>query len=626
MIFSQKHRLGARCLPGGSCRFEVWAPRARRVELHLVAPDDRLLAMDPAERGYFTLEVPGLAPGARYLLRLDGDKELPDPASRSQPEGVHGPSQVVGPLQPVSSLRQPAKNDEWRGLPLQEYVFYEIQVGTFTPEGTFAAVLPRLPELKDLGVTAVEIMPVGQFPGTRNWGYDGVYPFAAQDSYGGILELRRLVEACHDLELAAVLDVVYNHLGPEGNYLSEFGPYFTPLYRTPWGEAVNLDGEGSDEVRRYFIENALWWTTEVGFDALRLDALHALVDRSARPFLAELATEIHAAAGQAGRRIYLIAESDANDPRLLLPPERGGYGLDAQWNDDFHHALHVLLTGERAGYYQSFGSMEQLSLAYQEGFVYSGQYSPYRKRRHGSSSRALPATRFVVYSQNHDQVGNRRLGERLSRLAGFEALKLAAAAVILSPFLPLIFMGEEYGEPAPFLYFTSHSDLALAAAVQESRQQGFLDLAPGGEAPAPQQEATFARSRLNWDLRQEGQHATLLSFYRKLLQLRRDLPALRLVDKDSQEVGFSEEERIITLKRRGGGEGDEVFLALHLADRPASRPIILPPGEWLKELDSAEERWLGRGSEAPWVLSSSSGHLITLPPYGVLLFRRRTDV
>jgi maltooligosyltrehalose trehalohydrolase len=359
-------------------------------------------------------------------------------------------------------------------------------VGTFTPEGTFEAIIPHLDELRELGITAVELMPVAQFPGTRNWGYDGVYPFAVQNSYGGPEGLKRLVNACHGRGIAVVLDVVYNHLGPEGNYLWDFGPYFTDRYKTPWGSAINFDGPHSDPVRRLFIENALYWVTEFRMDGLRIDAVHGILDFSAYPFLEELASAVHEKAERLNRRVYVIAESDLNDTRVIRSRELGGYGLDAQWNDDFHHALHTLLTEDQTGYYQDFGRLGDLVKAFREGFVCSGQYSSYRRRRHGNSSRDIPAGCFVVFAQNHDQVGNRMRGERLSQLVCRERMKLAAGVVFLSPFIPLLFMGEEYGETAPFPYFISHSDADLVEAVRRGRREEFAAFGWSQEPPDPQ--------------------------------------------------------------------------------------------------------------------------------------------
>ena len=443
--------LGATYLGNGKTRFEVWAPLASRVDLHILSPKDRIVAMEPRARGYHEIVADKVAPGSRYFYRFN-DKERPDPASRFQPEGVHGPSEVV-----KTDFRWQDRN--WFGPELKDYVIYELHVGAFTPEGTFDAIIPRLEYLKELGITAVELMPVAQFPGARNWGYDGVAPFAPQNSYGGPEGLKQLVDACHENGLAVVLDVVYNHLGPEGNYLGEFGAYFTDRYHTPWGWAVNFDGPDSDEVRKYFIQNALYWVGEFHIDALRLDAVHAILDHSPRPFLLELGEAVHREAGRIHRRIYLMPESADNDARLLRARELGGFALDAQWNDDFHHCLHVLLTGERSGYYEDYSRVDQLAKSFRQGFVYSGEYSGFRKRRHGSPAGDIPAERFVVFSQNHDQVGNRMFGDRLCRLAGFEGAKLAAGAVLLSPFVPLLFMGEEYGETAPFPWHASTSRL-----------------------------------------------------------------------------------------------------------------------------------------------------------------------
>ena len=406
--------LGATYLEGGQCGFLVWAPLINRVEVHILSPEERIVPLKKVSRGYHYGVVPGVKPGTRYFYRLDGNTERPDPASRFQPEGVHGPSQVIDPHFVWEELH-------WSGIPFSHYVIYELHVGTFTAQGTFDAIVPHLDELKDLGITSIMIMPVAQFPGDRNWGYDGVCPFAVQNSYGGPEGFKRLIDACHQRGLAVILDVVYNHLGPEGNYFHDFGPYFTDQYRTPWGPAINFDGPDSDEVRRFFIENALSWVTEFRLDALRLDAVHGIFDSSALHFLQELAATVHEQAERLNRRIYVIAESDLNDVRIVRSPELGGYGLDAQYNDDFHHALHTLLTGERIGYYKDFGRLQDLAKAFAEGFVYSGAYSPTRRRRHGNTSKYLAAPQFVVFAQNHDQVGNRRSAQRLGLLRRAEA-------------------------------------------------------------------------------------------------------------------------------------------------------------------------------------------------------------
>jgi maltooligosyltrehalose trehalohydrolase len=610
------HSLGASLLEDGRCRFLVWAPLAHKVEVHLLAPRERLVPMESGERGYHHAAVNGVEPGSLYLYRLDENAERPDPASRFQPQGVHGPSQVVSPHFEWEDVG-------WAGLPLQEYTIYELHVGTFTPEGTFDAVIPQLGELKDLGIMAIELMPVAQFPGARNWGYDGVYPFAVQDSYGGPEGLKRLVNACHKLGLAVVLDVVYNHLGPDGNYLIEFGPYFTESYRTPWGAALNFDGPHSDEVRRFFIENALYWVTEFHIDALRLDAIHAIVNHSAIPFVEELAEAVHQRAERLKRRIYVIAESNLNDARLVRPQELGGYGLDAQWNEDFHHSLHTLLTGERAGYYQDFGEFGQLVKAFREGFVYSGQYSPYRRHRHGSSSRDVRAEKFVVFAQNHDQVGNRMLGERLSQLVPFERLKLAAGVVLLSPFIPLLFMGEEYGETAPFQYFVSHSEPSLVEAVRRGRRQEFEAFEWKDELPDPQDEGTFLRSRLNRSLRSEGHHAVFFEFYKELFRLRKTIAALTNLSKEQMEVVGYEEDQVLLLRRWSGNS--ETFAVFNFGDAEATIALGVTEGRWHRLLDSADERWQGGGTSLPDLLPSKGEVALTLSPMSLALFGREGE-
>ena len=604
MMNQAKMSLG--CVPLGAdrCEFLVWAPRAERVDVRVVEPAERLVPMERLQRGYHHAVVEGFRPGSRYLYRLDGRTDRPDPASRFQPLGVHGPSEVVDP-------HFDWHDSGWKGLALEQYIFYELHVGTFTPEGTLDAVIPRLDDLKQLGITAVELMPVAQFPGSRNWGYDGVYPFAVHNSYGGPPALKRLVEACHQRGLAVALDVVYNHLGPEGNYLGEFGWYFTDRYHTPWGEAVNFDGPFSDEVRRYFIENALYWIADCHIDALRLDAVHAIVDCSAQPFLEELGDRVHERAEQLDRRVQVIAESDRNDARLVREKEKGGGGLDGLWNDDFHHCVHVLLTGERAGYYADFGGVGKLAKVFTEGFAYSGEYSSYRKRRFGNSARDIPARRFVAFSQNHDQVGNRMLGERLTRLGSFEDLKLAAGVTLLSPFVPLFFMGEEYGESAPFLYFVSHSDHELIEAVRNGRKEEFRSFDWQGEPPDPQDESTFRRSKLHWELRTEGWHAVLRAFYKELIGLRSRIAApadLRL--QRLQAVTFEEEKALLIRRPCKDGQAIAVF---NFGKEPARLKAAFPEGSWRKALDSADQRWQGAGGLAPAEIPAGGKVIVTLP-------------
>jgi maltooligosyltrehalose trehalohydrolase len=606
--------LGAVYHSSGRCRFRVWAPRAQTVAVHLVFPQDRLIPLSEDRRGYHRAECDGLEPGTRYFYRLQAATERPDPASRFQPEGVHGPSELV-------DSRFDWQDRCWQGLPLDCYVLYELHVGTYTAQGTFEAVIEHLDDLQALGITALELMPAAQFPGSRNWGYDGVYPFAVQNSYGGPTGFKHLVNACHQKGLAVVLDVVYNHLGPEGNYFADFGPYFAQHYHTPWGAPLNFDGPESDEVRRYFIENALYWVSEFHIDALRLDAVHAILDFSARPFLQELTETVQAKAEQLDRRVYLIAESALNDTRLIQPRELGGFGFDAQWSDDFHHALHTRLTSEKTGYYMDFGRFDQLKKAFREGFVYSGQYSAFRRRRHGNSSRHIPADRFVVCAQNHDQVGNRLKGERLSALVPFEALKLSAGLVLLSPFIPLLFMGEEYGETAPFPYFVSHSDQSLIEAVRQGRRREFAAFHWTEEPPDPQDEATFMSAKLDHSLRtRRTRHRILFEFYRELLRLRREQPALAHLSKEHVEVDASAHRQILVVHR--WTEADEAVVVSHLGDQPAAVPAPMPVGRWIKLLDSAEARWEGPASRVPAELISDGEVTLELAPYALLLFGR----
>jgi maltooligosyltrehalose trehalohydrolase len=604
--------LGATYLEEGRCHFLVWAPEAAAVEVRVTGPSSRTLAMQRGECGYHYLLAEGVAPGTRYYYRLDGQTERPDPASRFQPEGVHGPSEVV-------DLAFEWKDKGWTGLDLADYIIYEIHVGAYTAPGTFEAVISHLDGLCELGISAIELMPVAQFPGERNWGYDGAFPYAVQNTYGGPPGLKALVEACHARGLAVVLDVVYNHLGPEGNYLALFCPYFTDRYRTPWGQAINFDGPESDEVRRFFIENALYWTNHFHIDALRLDAIHAIVDPSARPILEELGLAVHRQAHELKRKVHVIAESDRNDSRIIRSRESGGYGLDAQWSDDFHHALHALLTPERNGYYCDFGKVEQLARAYREGFVYSGQYSTFRRRRHGNSSQGLPPEQFVVFAQNHDQVGNRLMGERLSGLVSFEALKLAAGAVLLSPFVPLLFMGEEYGESAAFKYFVSHSDPRLIEAVRKGRQEEFAAFDWQGQIPDPQDEATFQSSKLNHHLKDGGDHQAIYHFVRELIRLRKILPALSPNNRRELEAVAFERERLLWVRR--WRSGDQAVIIFNFGNKPATAAFPFPKALFRKIMDSADQRWNGRGSLCPDLLEADGNASLSIAPSSIVLFQ-----
>lgn len=600
-------------------RFRVWAPDAREVVLRLV-DQGRAVQMRRMEDGHFHCAVEGVQPGERYFYRLDGGPDRPDPASRSQPEGVHGPSAVV------------AGDFTWtdeRWLPplLRNSVIYELHVGTFTPEGTFDAIIPHLPYLKDLGVTTIEIMPVAQFPGARNWGYDGVLPYAPQHEYGGAAGLKRLVNACHAAGLAVFLDVVYNHLGPEGNYFAEFGPYFTDRYKSLWGNSINLDGPHSDHVRDFFIRNAIYWLDEYHIDGLRLDATDHLFDLSAVPFLQELADRVHEWAARANRRILLVAENDSNDRRLTAPQSANGLGLDAQWLDNFHHVLHVALTGEKVGYYLDYQNFDLLLKVLREGFAYSGQYAPARGRRHGTPSQDIPADRFVVATQNHDQVGNRMLGERLTALTDFDGLKLAAAFLACSPYVPLLFMGEEYGETAPFNYFVSHGDTELIKAVQAGRAAEFAAFAWQGAPPDPQADATFTASKLDHDLRAGGRHALLHSIYRDLLALRRTSPALTNPDRAATQVHGDGETRIFCLERRDGEHALRIFFNFDL-ESERTFTVRGDGNAWRKLRDSRAPDWSIDDSGqpfAPEAFAPGAPHTVTLAPKAFVIYERQIE-
>ena len=503
-------------------RFEVWAPRPDRAEV--VLSDGRRFPLRPAPLsppGWRAAEVDDAGPGTDYGFSLDGGPALPDPRSPWQPDGPDGPSRVV------DHAGFGWTDGAWRGFHLPSAVVYELHVGTFSPEGTFSGAIGRLDHLVDLGVTAVELMPVAEFPGPRGWGYDGVDLYAPHHSYGGPEGLKALVDACHRKGLGVILDVVYNHLGPAGNYLDRFGPYFTDRHRTPWGEAVNFDGPGSDEVRRYFLDNALMWLSEYHCDGLRLDAVHAIVDTSAVHVLEQLAAEVARLAAAAGVAKWLVAESDLNDPRIVRPPPAGGYGLDAQWSDDFHHAVHGLLTGERSGYYADFGTVDDLEAALCHGYVYAGRYSRFRERSQGRPATGLPGWAFLGYSQNHDQVGNRAAGERTAALLSPGRVRVAAALVLTAPFVPLLFQGEEWAASTPFQYFTSHPDADLGRAVSEGRRREFAAFGwDPSDVPDPQDPATFERSVLDWSEPSRPEHRAVLDWYRELIALRRREPDL----------------------------------------------------------------------------------------------------
>ena len=561
--------------------FAVWAPTATE-RVHLVLPNgggrvEMTTGARPgpgaggsppdiggvSRSGWWSVEVPEAGPGTDYQFSLDAGPAFPDPRSEFQPDGVHGPSRVV------DHDAFAWTDGLWRGAaPLSGALIYEAHIGTFTPEGTFEAAIDKLGHLVELGVTHLELLPVAEFPGRRGWGYDGVDLFAPHHAYGGPDGLKRLVDAAHGAGLGVILDVVYNHLGPDGNYLGAYGPYFTSRYNTPWGEAVNYDDAGSDEVRNFVCDNACHWLEHYHIDGLRLDAVHAIFDTSAVHILEEMARRVWTLQSRLGRRKFLIAESDLNDPKLVRAPEAGGFGLDAAWSDDFHHALHCALTGERAGYYEDFGGLAPLGRALERGYVYTGDYSPHRGRRHGRPINGVPANRLLGYLQNHDQVGNRAAGERSAALMSNGRLHIAAALVLLGPFVPMLFQGEEWGASTPFQYFTDHGDEELGRAVSEGRRREFAAFGWKPEdVPDPQDPATFERSMLDWAELDKEPHAALLEWHKQLIGLRRRIAALADGSFDHVHTTWDEDEHWFVLRR-----GD-ITIAANLAEGPQAVPL-----------------------------------------------------
>jgi maltooligosyltrehalose trehalohydrolase len=565
--------------------------------------------MESTGQCWWEARVQDANPGTDYCFSVDGSKPVPDPRSRWQPYGVHGPSRLV--------RDDFAWTDrEWNPPPLASAIIYELHIGTFTPEGTFLAAIEKLNAIVELGVTHIELMPVAEFPGKWGWGYDGVDLFAPFHHYGSPEDLKTLVNACHERGLAVLLDVVYNHFGPDGNYLETFGPYATRRYETPWGKAVNLDGPMSEGVREFFIANTVMWLRDYHFDGLRLDAVHALIDHSALHFLEQLSRRVKTLEAETGRHLTLIAESDLNDPRIVRGWEAGGYGIDAQCADDFHHALHTLLIGEKSGYYEDFGEARQLAKALEHPYVYDGCYSRYRKREHGRRVEGIAGYRFVVCAQNHDQVGNRAKGERLSHLAGIMKAKMAAVVLMTSPYVPLIFQGEEWAASTPFHYFTQHEDSELGRKVSEGRRKEFSSFGwDSDEIADPQDSITFERSKLNWSERNQGEHAEMLAWYRSLISLRRSTPELVNGDFEAVQVQFSEHESWVMLKRDqvvvlcnfgtkswlAPGVDGEVLLASAAGSHMNREGVMVPPASAVILMHTSRGEASSAGSRAAMV-------------------------
>ena len=604
----------------GRTSFRVWAPAAHQVEV-LLFDNGRVGALhrlSPEADGYFVGPIAGVSAGARYMYRLDNGDPRPDPASRFQPKGVHGPSQVVDP----TTFRW--SDEDWAGVALDDLVIYELHVGTATPEGSFDALIERLDDIAQLGVTAIELMPVADFPGERNWGYDGVCLFAPARAYGEPDSLRRLVDAAHARRLAVILDVVYNHLGPDGNYLREFSPdYFTDRHHTPWGDALNLDGPNSRPVRDFFISNALHWAHEYHLDGLRFDATHAMLDDSSPHFIAELAAKVRASL-PVGRSFLFIAENELNDPAIVRPPWGASpplsddprpvkaWGLDGVWADDFHHQIRVALTGERDGYYADYtGSAADIAATIRQGWFYQGQISSYMGHARGAPTDDVAPPHFVYCLQNHDQVGNRALGERLSHEVSLDAYRAASVLLLLVPHTPLLWMGQEWAASTPFLYFTDHNP-ELGRLVTEGRRKEFASFSAfsGATVPDPQATETFQRSKLRWAEREQEPHHKVLTLYHDLLRLRRDHPALR----DRSATGFSvtaANEQTIVLQR-GAASPDQLVLIVNLGAASViglSQYLGIKRAtgiRWEIKLDSADSRYGGHG------LSCLNGEKVSL--------------
>ena len=547
--------------------YRVWAPSAEHVSVN-VGGESIVMERATAERalaveGWWQAKGRPARAGEDYTFTVDDAADLPDPRSGWQPNGVTGPSRVVD----HNAFRW--TDDGFQARPLSSALIYELHIGTFTPEGTFDSAIGKLEHLKALGVTHVEVMPVNDFPGRFGWGYDGVALFAPRHVYGGPDGFKRFVDACHAQKLGVILDVVYNHMGPSGNFLPKFGPYFTDRHHTPWGDALNFDGPHSDEVRRFFCDNALMWLRDYHIDGLRLDAVHAIVDTSAIPFLEQLSTEVEVLKAHMGRHLFLIAESDLNDPRVVRNRDLGGFGIDAQWSDDFHHALHSVITGERNGYYSDFGDVADLATAFETSYVYTGRRSKFRQRRHGRAPIGLSGHHFLGYVQNHDQLGNRAQGDRLSHLTTPERTKVAAALVITAPFIPMLFQGEEFGATSPFQYFADFAeDPELAKAVSEGRRKEFGQFGWKPEdVPDPGSPATFERSKLNWNELQEEEHRSLLQWHRDLIRVRRELPQLTDGRLDLVCTESSEEDAWLTVER------GLVTIVANLADQARTIPL-----------------------------------------------------
>lgn len=601
-------KVGAFSVSDDAVMLSIWSPFSKSAQVKIKGEND-LIELEKKPFGYWQAEVKNLKAGTLYKFILDEDMERPDPASQFQPDGVHSWSEIV------DHSAYSWKDENWKPPLMEDMIIYELHVGTFSAEGTFEAITDKLDHLLDLGINTIELMPIAQFPGDRNWGYDGVYPFATQNSYGTVENLKQMVDKCHQKGIAVILDAVYNHMGPEGNYLSDFGPYFTKKYNTPWGSAINFDDSYSDHVRNFFLQNARMWLEDFHFDGLRLDAVHAILDNGPVHFLKELSIKVDQLGDQTGKNYVLIAESDMNDIKVISGYQNGGYGLEGQWTDDFHHAVHTLATGEKEGYYEDYGDVHHLAKSLKQAFIYDGIYSIHRKKIVGTLPEQNAPHQFVVCIQNHDQVGNRMLGDRLSKLVSFEMLKLTAGVMLTSPFMPMLFMGEEYGEENPFQYFVSHGDPELVKAVQEGRKKEFEHFTWEGEVPDPQSEKTFERSKLNWDYKNDVSKTILFNYYRELIKLRKQ-GVFALFKENDRDIKVHGQEKLLTVMSNKGQE--KIFAIFNFSH---SEQKITPPQNeliWTKILSSSDPQW-GGTREIPD--HPEKGGEIIVPPSSLLLFK-----
>lgn len=611
----RKRKIGLNFNEYGVAEIWLWAPLAAQVSILTEARELTLSLFDEGY-GYWHLQTDQISKHDKYRFKitpLTGREALEraDPASLFQEEGPGGPSTAFD----VNAFSW--TDADWKGVALNDLVIYELHTGTFTSKGDFDAIEAKLDYLTELGITAIEIMPVAQFSGNRNWGYDGVFPFAVQNTYGGPSSLQHLVNACHAKGLAVILDVVYNHVGPEGNYFSDFGEYFTDKYHTPWGKAINFDDAGCDAVRSFFIENALMWFRDFHIDALRLDAVHAIKDLSPAHILSEIKAHTDKLSEISGKPYQLIVELDLNDERYIRSQSKYGYGMDAQWVDEFHHALRVCTGQAREGYYSDFNGVSDLAKSYKDAYVYTGQYSPHRQRNFGMSLQEAYGAKFIVFSQNHDQVGNRMLGERSSNLVSFEMLKVMAGAVFCSPFLPLIFMGEEWAETNPFQFFVSHSDIELIEAVRKGRKAEFADFHTYGETPDPQAAATFERSKLNWAKTGEPRHKTMLHYYQTLIALRKQNPVLANLDRENVQTESFPEKNCLLLKRWKANR--EILVGLNFSKQMQALSVDPAFQHTSVLLDSSLTQWNGPNPESNPIMAE--GQLNLFPESILILYK-----